>query len=96
MAIGSWQRPRVPPLAADLDSCIVQLHSAEYRNAGQLQDGDVLLVGAGNSGAEILDASDGRRVWLSGRDVGHLAIRIESFAARFVLLPVLRGRFPVY
>ena len=49
VAIGSWQRPRVPPLAGDLDPGILQLHSAAYRNAGQLQDGEVLLVGAGNS-----------------------------------------------
>ena len=54
----------------------------------------MLLVGAGNSGAEIaLDASSGRRVWLSGRDVGHVPIRIESFAARFFLPLVLRGVF---
>ncbi len=94
VALGSWQRPRVPPLAAELDRAITQLHSADYRNAEQLQDGDVLLVGAGNSGAEIaLDASSGRRVWLSGRDVGHVPFRIESFAARYLLPLVLRGVF---
>jgi putative flavoprotein involved in K+ transport len=94
VAVGSWQRPRVPPLAAELDPRIVQLHSADYRNPGQLQEGDVLLVGAGNSGAEIaLDACSGRRVWLSGRDVGHVPIRIESFAARIVLPLILRGLF---
>ena len=94
VAIGSWQRPRVPPPAAELDPGIVQLHSAAYRNPGQLQDGDVLLVGAGNSGAEIaLDVAEGRRVFLSGRDVGHVPIRIESFSARFVLPLILRGLF---
>jgi putative flavoprotein involved in K+ transport len=94
VAIGSWQRPRVPPLAAELDPGIVQLHSADYRNPDQLADGDLLLVGAGNSGAEIaLDASRGRRVWLSGRDVGHVPFRIESFAARFILPLILRGVF---
>ena len=95
IAIGSWQRPRTPDYAAGLDPAVVQLHSAAYRNAEQLQDGDVLVVGAGNSGAEIaLDAArSGRRVWLSGRDVGHIPIRIESFAARFVLPLILRGLF---
>jgi putative flavoprotein involved in K+ transport len=94
VAIGSWQRPRVPALAAQLRPAIVQLHSADYRNPGQLQDGDLLIVGAGNSGAEIaLDAASGRRVWLSGRDVGHVPFRIESFAARFFLPLVLRGAF---
>jgi putative flavoprotein involved in K+ transport len=94
VAIGSWQRPRVPRLAAELDPGIVQLHSADYRNAGQLRGGDVLLVGAGNSGAEIaLDVASGRRVWLSGRDVGHVPFRIESRRARLVLPLVLRGLF---
>ena len=95
VAVGSWQRPRVPDYAAGLDPSVVQLHAAAYRNAEQLQDGDVLVVGAGNSGAEIaLDAvRSGRRVWLSGRDVGHIPIRIESFAARFVLPLILRGLF---
>jgi putative flavoprotein involved in K+ transport len=94
VAIGSWQRPHVPPLAAELHPGIVQLHSADYRNPGQLQDGDLLVVGAGNSGAEIaLEAGSRRRVWLSGRDVGHVPFRIESFAARFLLPLVLRGAF---
>ena len=94
VAIGSWQRPRVPPFAAELDPGIVQLHSGAYRNPGQLRPGDLLVVGAGNSGAEIaLDARDGRPVWLAGRDVGHVPIRIESFAARFVLTLILRGVF---
>ena len=94
VSIGSWQRPRVPPLAAELDPDVVQLHSGSYRNPGQLQDGDVLLVGAGNSGAEIaLDVAGGRRVFLSGRDVGHVPIRIDSFSARFILPLILRGLF---
>ena len=46
VAMSSWQRPRVPRLAAELDPDIVQLHSAHYRNPGQLRDGDLLLVGA--------------------------------------------------
>ena len=94
VAIGSWQRPRVPSLATELDPGILQLHSAAYRDPGRLQDGDVLLVGAGNSGAEIaLDVAGGRRVLLSGRDVGHIPIRIESRAARFILPLILRGLF---
>ena len=94
VAMSSWQRPRVPRLAAELDPDIVQLHSAHYRNPGQLRDGDLLLVGAGNSGAEIaLDAARGRRVWLSGRDVGHVPFRIESLAGRLFVPLVLRGLF---
>ena len=49
VAMSSWQRPRVPDFASELDPRIVQLHVAEYRNPEQLHEGDVLVVGAGNS-----------------------------------------------
>ena len=63
--------PRVPAFASELDPAIVQMHSSEYRNPSQLREGGVLVVGAGNSGAEIaLEASRGHRTWLSGRDTG--------------------------
>lgn len=43
-----------------------------YRNPNQLQEGEVLVVGAGNSGAEIaLELTPTRRTWLAGRDPGH-------------------------
>ena len=53
VAMANYQRPRVPPFARELDPGIVQLHSSDYRNPAQLRDGGVLVVGAGNSGAEI-------------------------------------------
>jgi len=95
VAMSGWQTPRVPPFAQDLDAGIVQLHSSEYRNPSQLRDGDVLVVGAGNSGAEIaLEAARGHRTWLSGRDTGHIPFRIDGAAARFLLIRlVLRVAF---
>src|SRR3954462_10793540 len=45
--------PMVPTFSSELDPGITQLHSAAYRNPAQLRDGSVLVVGAGNSGAEI-------------------------------------------
>src|SRR5579884_417399 len=53
VAMSNYQQPRVPPFAHELDPGISQLHSSEYRNPSQLRDGSVLIVGAGNSGAEI-------------------------------------------
>src|SRR5207253_9530209 len=53
VAMANFQRPKVPPFAADLDPSIVQLHSSDYRNPSQLRNGGVLIVGAGNSGSEI-------------------------------------------
>jgi len=62
------------------------MHSSEYRDPSQLRPGGVLLVGAGNSGADIaMELSKSHRTWLSGRDKGQVPIRIESRLARFVL-----------
>ena len=71
VATGAYQAPTVPAFASQLDPGIVQLHSSEYRGPSQLRDGGVLVVGAGNSGAEIAIESAGEhQVWLSGREVG--------------------------
>ncbi len=53
VAMGKCQSPRVPPFATLLPPVITQLHSIEYRSPAQLRPGGVLIVGAGNSGAEI-------------------------------------------
>jgi len=89
VAMSSWQRPRVPDLAAELDGRIVQLHAAEYKNPRQLQEGDVLVVGAGNSGAEIaIEVARTHKVILSGPSTGAIPFRPESVPAR-VLMPVI-------
>ena len=95
VAMADFQHPRVPSFAAELDRQIVQIHSAEYRNPSQLRDGGVLVVGAGNSGAEIArEVVRGHPVWLSGRDVGHVPFRVDGLAARLLLARlVLRGVF---
>lgn len=94
VAMSSYRQPRAPLFAEDLDSDITQVHSYDYRNPSQLQDGDVLVVGAGNSGADIaVELSGTRRVWLSGRDVGQVPFRLESFKGRFLVPVVARGLF---
>ena len=47
--------PFVPPVAGDLDDTVFQIHSADYRNPTQLPDGEVLVVGGGNSGFQIAE-----------------------------------------
>jgi putative flavoprotein involved in K+ transport len=59
IAMASYQKPKTPPFAAELDPSITQMHSMDYRRPDQLKAGGVLLVGAGNSGAEI--AMEARR-----------------------------------
>ncbi|HEY6953174.1 MAG TPA: NAD(P)/FAD-dependent oxidoreductase [Bacteroidota bacterium] len=74
IATGAYQNPVIPSCARQLDPSIVQLHSDDYKNPGQLPQGTILVVGAGNSGAEISIelAHAGRTVWLAGRDVGRI------------------------
>jgi putative flavoprotein involved in K+ transport len=92
VAMASFQAPKVPSFAQALDPGIVQLHSKYYRNPSQLQDGGVLVVGAGNSGVEIaLEIASTHHTWISGRHVGHIPFRIETTVAEHLLVPfVLR------
>lgn len=95
VAAASYQRPRRPDFAAELDTGTFQMHSHEYRNPSQLPVGPVLLVGASNSGAEIaMDLAGSHQVWLSGRDVGHVPFDIHGFLGRKLLVRlVVRGMF---
>jgi putative flavoprotein involved in K+ transport len=90
VAMSTFQVPRVPAFAADLGPDVVQLHSAGYRNPSQLQEGGVLVVGAGNSGAEIaFEVASRHPTWLAGKESGHVPFRIEGAAARYVFQPLL-------
>ncbi|MEP7306534.1 MAG: FAD-dependent oxidoreductase [Acidobacteriota bacterium] len=94
VAMATYQAARVPDFARTLDRSIVQLHSSEYRNPAQLQAGDVLIVGAGNSGADIaMDVSRSHRTFLSGRHPGHVPFHIESRLARMILPLLFRVVF---
>jgi putative flavoprotein involved in K+ transport len=86
VAMASYQGPRIPQFARELDAGIVQLHSSEYRSPSQLREGPVLLVGAGNSGAEIaMEISRSHPTSMSGRDVGEIPFRIAGFWGRLIL-----------
>lgn len=95
VAMGDHQCPKVPSFAEDLDPDIVQIHSSEYRNPAQLRDGAVLVVGAGNSGAEIsTEVARSHHTLVSGRDVGQVPFDIAGFAGRLILVRlVLRVLF---
>lgn len=95
VAAASYQKPRVPEFARDLGTDVVRMHSHEYRNPAQLPDGPVLLIGAGNSGAEIaMELSRTHKVYLSGRHVGHVPFNISGFLGRKLLVRlVIRGLF---
>jgi putative flavoprotein involved in K+ transport len=90
VAMSDYQRPRIPEFAQELDPSIVQLHSGDYKNGAQLREGGVLLVGAGNSGAELaMELAPRHRVWMSGRHPGHVPFRFDSFLAKHLLIRLL-------
>jgi len=66
VATGAFQKPVIPGFVPETAG-VAQMHSADYRNPGQLAEGAVLVVGGGSSGAQIADEllRAGRRVYLS-------------------------------
>ncbi|WP_413197301.1 MSMEG_0569 family flavin-dependent oxidoreductase [Pararobbsia alpina] len=77
VASGGYHTPIVPRMAERLPVEIVQLQSSEYRNPEALPEGAVLVVGSGQSGAQI--AED---LHLAGRKV-YLAVGEAPRCARF-------------
>lgn len=69
VATGPFQTPLIPKFAQNVNPDVMQLHSSEYKNPNQLKKGKVLVVGGGNSGAQIaVELSKTHETYLS---VGH-------------------------
>lgn len=68
VATGGYDIPIVPDYAHSLPKRIAQVHSVNYRNPKQLPEGEVLVVGSGQSGVQIMED-----LHLAGRKV-HLAV----------------------
>jgi len=91
VAMANFQEPKLPVFASELDPRIFQIHVVDYKNPGQLRDGEALIVGRGNSGAEIaMELVRDRHVWLSGRSTGQMPFRPEALSGR-ILMP--RAKF---
>ncbi|GAB6848419.1 MSMEG_0569 family flavin-dependent oxidoreductase [Paraburkholderia kururiensis] len=75
VASGGYHTPIVPRMAERVPAHIVQLHSAEYRNPQLLPAGAVLVVGSGQSGAQIAEDLHlaGRKVFLAVGDAPRCA-----------------------
>ena len=73
VATGANRVPKLPAYASALDPWILQMHAAEYRNPSQLREGRVLVVGVGNSGAEIaVELAPSHPIWLAGTPTGQI------------------------
>jgi putative flavoprotein involved in K+ transport len=90
VAMANYQVPRLPAFSAELNGDIVQIHSLDYRRPSQLRKGNVLIVGAGNSGAEIaMDLAPHHHILMSGRDTGQVPFKVDGLPARLFLLRLL-------
>jgi putative flavoprotein involved in K+ transport len=67
LGTGAYQRPHRPPGAATFPPDLLQIDVADYRNPAELPDGPVLVIGSGQSGAQIAEElhEAGREVFLS-------------------------------
>ncbi|WP_309073178.1 NAD(P)-binding domain-containing protein [Paenarthrobacter sp.] len=90
IATGGHRIPKLPAFAGELDPSILQLHSQDYKNPAQLKEGPVLVVGLGNSGAEIaLEVGSFHPTFVAGKPSAEMPMRHGRTAARFAL-PVVR------
>lgn len=91
VAMADAQVPHVPDYAPDLDPGVVQLHSSRYKDPSQLVDGPVLIVGLGNSGADIgLELAQTHQTFVSGTPNGVIPFRIEHWIGRNVGVRLVR------
>ena len=69
VATGPFHIPYTPPCHTKISEETLQMHSNYYKAVDQLQEGDALVVGAGDSGYQILDEvskDTTRTVYFSG------------------------------
>ena len=96
VAIGSWQCPRVPAYAAALNPAVVQLHSVRLSQRGAApRRATCWSSAAATRGPRSRSTrrAAGAASGCPGGTSGHIPIRIDSFAARFMLPLILRGLF---
>lgn len=110
VAIGHYQSPRLPPFSELLPAEVRQLHPMQYRNPSSLPLGAVLVVGSGQSGAQIAEElyQSGRRVYLSvgsagrvprryrGRDINEWLTRMGAFDTKLEELASPAARFATH
>src|SRR5258708_11437224 len=90
VATGACHNPKVPSFSAELDPKVTQIHSSVYKSPAQLKEGAVLVVGLGNSGAEIsFELARTHRTFVSGRPTGEIPAPHGPGAAIF-LLPLIK------
>ena len=80
IATGLYQSPKIPKFSEAIPAGILQIHSMKYRNPSSLPAGAILVVGTGQSGAQIAQElyQSGRKVYLSVGDAGRVPRRYRG------------------
>ena len=96
IASGSANEIKIPAFSTNISPEIKQLHASEYRNAGRLPAGAVLVAGSAQSGVQIADdllasrkkvylaSSKVARIprWYRGKDIFYWLIDTKSYDIR--------------
>jgi len=91
VAMANYQVPKIPAFAQDLDPSILQMTPESYKRPSQFQEGGVLVVGVGNSGADIaMDVARSHSTWIAGKESGHIPWNINTFFSRQVAFRMIR------
>ncbi|GAA1143013.1 ArsO family NAD(P)H-dependent flavin-containing monooxygenase [Kitasatospora gansuensis] len=82
LATGNWERPFVPAVPGRREFTGRQLHTYGYRSAADFAGQRVVVVGGGNSGAQIAADLHGVATvrWVTRRPVRHLPDEIDGRA----------------
>ena len=80
IASGCQSRMQMPMFAKNISPSIYQLHASQYKNANDLPDGNVLVIGSAQSGCQIAEdlADTGRKVILSTSMVARVPRRYRG------------------
>jgi len=110
IATGLYQAPKIPQFSAGIPSHVLQMHSMQYKNPASLPAGAVLVVGTGQSGAQIARElyKSGRKVFLSigstgrvprryrGKDINDWFTRLGAFDMKVGELKSPRDKFDAH
>ncbi len=91
VAMADYQKPKTPGFATDLDPNVLQMHSTQYKNPSQLKDGPVLIVGLGNTGADIAyEVANTHETWVAGTESGAVPFALEGWFGRNIGTLIVR------
>src|SRR5215472_11891159 len=107
IATGLYQSPKIPQFSKAIPADILQIHSMQYRNPSSLPGGAVLVIGTGQSGAQIAEElyQSGRKVYLSigstgrvprryrGKDINDWFTRMGKFDTKVEELKTPQAKF---